>query len=651
MTAIYEYDDKGLHVIGYNQGIFFHSPDRTLRQQIYLQTDNTLNIQSFAITIDDLPKSIVEGGGISQAAADARYVQLSGGNQALWLPNPTPGDVTQDINGNFNITGAAGQDSGITDRAYRYMDRHALSLGPRYTGTSYEAYWYTSVYLGREANEQVWPSTNNVVGGYGAARNNTVLESVVIGAQAGELSVAGGPYDQMIDVSVIIGYEAAYESPYCMGSVAIGWEAAEYSNVDGGVFIGYSAGGEAGLELGDTVVGQTCIGNLAGYTSEGDYDTFLGDSAGYLANQSDAGSQTGGSNVGLGVEAFARSAGWENVAVGPFSAWRLVGNDNVAIGNAALSGYDFAASLNVVVGAYAVGGYGDPLDGIVAVGAYAGQRVADGGGVFLGYQAGQYETSGDRLYIHNSESNAPAIYGEFDNRLLRINGSVEVIDPSQLGDETLTETDFATHANWDVTGDFDDSGGYARFTKSTGAGTLTQAIEDFAETPVGDAWYAFTYTLTQTYASYGTLSVQITDSFAAAAVDIKRTTNGTYTIYFKSAAIPDDFVISITWTGGSAGYTYTIDDVSLKRVTGGTLTLNDGVALVAGVEDGTQIGTAAAQKLAFWGAAPVVQDAGWTMSNVSADRVLDADSTTLDEVADVLGTLIETLQTYGILGS
>jgi len=42
---------------------------------------------------------------------------------------------------------------------------------------------------------------------------------------------------------------------------------------------------------------------------------------------------------------------------------------------------------------------------------------------------------------------------------------------------------------------------------------------------------------------------------------------------------------------------------------------------------------------------------GWTMSNVSSDKVLDADSTTLDELADVVGTLIDTLKAKGILGA
>lgn len=59
---------------------------------------------------------------------------------------------------------------------------------------------------------------------------------------------------------------------------------------------------------------------------------------------------------------------------------------------------------------------------------------------------------------------------------------------------------------------------------------------------------------------------------------------------------------------------------------------------------------ASADALGFYNATPVAQSTGWTVTNETSDKVLDADSTTLDEVADVLGTLIETLKTVGILG-
>lgn len=42
--------------------------------------------------------------------------------------------------------------------------------------------------------------------------------------------------------------------------------------------------------------------------------------------------------------------------------------------------------------------------------------------------------------------------------------------------------------------------------------------------------------------------------------------------------------------------------------------------------------------------------ASWgTISNVTTDRTYDADSTTTDELADVLGTLISDLRTKGVI--
>jgi hypothetical protein len=47
---------------------------------------------------------------------------------------------------------------------------------------------------------------------------------------------------------------------------------------------------------------------------------------------------------------------------------------------------------------------------------------------------------------------------------------------------------------------------------------------------------------------------------------------------------------------------------------------------------------------------PVAQSSAYTPTNVSADRSYDADATSVDELADVLGTLIADLQLTGIIG-
>ncbi len=56
--------------------------------------------------------------------------------------------------------------------------------------------------------------------------------------------------------------------------------------------------------------------------------------------------------------------------------------------------------------------------------------------------------------------------------------------------------------------------------------------------------------------------------------------------------------------------------------------------------------------LGFHGATASAQDTGWgSITNVTPDKAYDADATTTDELADVLGTLIAKLVAKGILGA
>ena len=58
-----------------------------------------------------------------------------------------------------------------------------------------------------------------------------------------------------------------------------------------------------------------------------------------------------------------------------------------------------------------------------------------------------------------------------------------------------------------------------------------------------------------------------------------------------------------------------------------------------------------AGKMGFNGTAAVAQTTGWLVSNKTVDKILDCDATTLDEVADVQGTLIDILKANGLLGA
>jgi len=55
--------------------------------------------------------------------------------------------------------------------------------------------------------------------------------------------------------------------------------------------------------------------------------------------------------------------------------------------------------------------------------------------------------------------------------------------------------------------------------------------------------------------------------------------------------------------------------------------------------------------IGFFGATPVARQTGYTtFANLTTDRTLDANSTSLDELADVVGTLIEDLKALGLIG-
>ena len=85
------------------------------------------------------------------------------------------------------------------------------------------------------------------------------------------------------------------------------------------------------------------------------------------------------------------------------------------------------------------------------IGKDAGFGASSGSGnVFLGFEAGENETGSNKLYIENSTSTTPLIYGEFDNDKVEINGGLEVsttTDALIVPRMTTTQRDALTGVN------------------------------------------------------------------------------------------------------------------------------------------------------------------------------------------------------------
>ncbi|MEM9544343.1 MAG: tail fiber protein [Bacteroidota bacterium] len=192
----------------------------------------------------------------------------------------------------------------------------------------------------------------------------------------------------------------------------------EVVNNNDNIFIGQDAG-----ESNTSGAGNTAIGNNSLTSNEG-----------------------GLSNLAMGTASLEQNIGGNrNVALGTATLrFNMNGGDNIGIGNTAGLNNE-NGDHNILIGGFA--GYGlSPHDksNNVMIGHRSGESNEGDGNVFLGYQSGsKASASSNKLYIENSDTNSPLIYGEFDNNLVRINGDLQVTG-SVPTSNAVTDDDYDT---------------------------------------------------------------------------------------------------------------------------------------------------------------------------------------------------------------
>jgi hypothetical protein len=104
------------------------------------------------------------------------------------------------------------------------------------------------------------------------------------------------------------------------------------------------------------------------------------------------------SNTVVGYNALADNSGFSNTSIGVYSLNRSYGGSgNTAIGSESMQEC-YGGNQNT------------------AIGVKAGWTVYSGSGnVFIGYEAGKWESGSNKLYISNSETSTPLIYGDFSS--------------------------------------------------------------------------------------------------------------------------------------------------------------------------------------------------------------------------------------------
>lgn len=211
----------------------------------------------------------------------------------------------------------------------------------------------------------IWtPNTTSLFVGSNPHGSYTGVANTIIGLYAGDAAIVSNG-------NTIIGYDAGGVLTSGGNNTLIGYNAGT-ALVSGGnnVIIGGAAGAAYNNDSG------TFVGHAAGNATTGSGNSFFGSGAGQSVT-------TGYTNTYIGQSAGGSTAvgGYENTAVGSQAGQTLQGNTNTLLGR--LAGYQ-----------------------------------CNGGNTMLGYGAGFNETGSNKLYIANSTTTTPLVYGEFDNRVL-----------------------------------------------------------------------------------------------------------------------------------------------------------------------------------------------------------------------------------------
>lgn len=160
-------------------------------------------------------------------------------------------------------------------------------------------------------------------------------------------------------------------------------------------------------------------------------------SIGYQAMYSNIG---GGSNVAIGSQAlFYNTTGSSNMAIGYQALFRTTTSNNVAIGTNALR-ENTTGLNNSAIGTQAIylSQSGTSCVGIgyqslfnnngsnnIGIGVQSLYTNTTGSGlVAIGYQSGYSETGSNKLYIANTSTATPLIYGDFSNGILKFHSTI-----------------------------------------------------------------------------------------------------------------------------------------------------------------------------------------------------------------------------------
>lgn len=277
--------------------------------------------------------------------------------------------------------------------------------------------------IGDYSLKSISSNSGNIAIGYEALKNSTSDYNLAIGYRAGA-SLTSRSY------LVALGAKSLENNTSGSGNVAIG-----YKSLNLNVIGSYNVAIGTYSLMNNTSNYNVAIGYQSLYSNtSGNYNTAIG----YASLNRNT---TGYENMGIGFYSLTNNlSGTYNTSIGGYSLYsNTSGNYNIAIGQSALTSntvgnynmaigyssliYNVNGEYNTAIGNNAMimnnSGWNNTAIGYQSL--YS--NTSGSGNVAIGYNAGFYETGSDKLYIENSDSSNPLIYGDFYTNYVKINGS------------------------------------------------------------------------------------------------------------------------------------------------------------------------------------------------------------------------------------
>jgi hypothetical protein len=305
-----------------------------------------------------------------------------------------------------------------------------------------------NMFLGPMAGILCQGGNNMFIGAYSGRYNTTGWNNTFVGINAGYMNTLGFR-------NTFIGLGAGYGNTEGEYNTFLGRASGYYNQVGSrNVYIGNESGS-------NNISGErnVFIGNLAGANETGSHKLYISNSETstpliygdfnegilkFQANRIEINNTDGNTIIRTNTGAQ-NNGGNQNVFIGDsVGGANIDGALNTFVG--ALSGkMNSSGSRNTLIGAYAgvsnTTGWRNTFLGLSAgnrnstgsyntfVGRGAGYNNTEGNGnVFIGSLAGFIESGSNKLYIANTDTVPPLIYGEFDNSLVKIHGQFNVVD-------------------------------------------------------------------------------------------------------------------------------------------------------------------------------------------------------------------------------